>query len=77
MLGTETVRELRAQGVNSIICGFSANDMASQFSEAGADAFLIKPFSCQKDALELQLKKILFSREEERRSSGIFVSLSS
>ena len=39
LLGTETVRELRAKGVDCIICGFSANDMKKQFVEAGADTF--------------------------------------
>ena len=36
MLGSETVLALRAQGVQSIICGFSANDCWDRFRDAGA-----------------------------------------
>ena len=43
LLGTETVRALRARGVKSLICGLSANDMLSAFEEAGADALMLKP----------------------------------
>jgi DNA-binding response OmpR family regulator len=59
LLGTETVRVLRAKGVKSIICGVSANDVRAKFVEAGADSFLLKPFPCQKDVLALELKRIL------------------
>jgi DNA-binding response OmpR family regulator len=43
LLGTETVRELRAKGVKSIICGLSANDLERSFLNAGADSFMAKP----------------------------------
>jgi len=45
--GTETVRAMRAKGVKSVICGLSANNIEEQFLEAGADAFLLKPFPCK------------------------------
>lgn len=59
LLGTETVQAMRAKNVNSTICGLSANDVEEQFMNAGANAFMIKPFPCQKDALKLELLKIL------------------
>jgi CheY-like chemotaxis protein len=62
LLGTEAVRELRAKGVKSRICGFSANDTHAQFLEAGADAFMMKPFPCQPEALKQQLLLILKGR---------------
>lgn len=65
LLGTEATRELRLLGVTSIICGFSANDMEAQFVEAGADAFLTKPFPCKKQTLELELRRILASRRKQ------------
>jgi hypothetical protein len=43
---------LRAKGVDCQICGLSANDMEDSFLYAGADCFVLKPFPCQKDALE-------------------------
>ena len=59
LLGTETVRALRANGVESLICGLSANDKEQDFKEAGADAFLFKPFPCEKDALSRELSRVL------------------
>ena len=59
LLGTETVRALRAQGVKSIICGLSANSMEDGFREAGANSFLFKPFPCEKEALTQELVRIL------------------
>jgi CheY-like chemotaxis protein len=70
LTGTETVRELRAKGVGSRICGFSANDMEAQFTQAGADAFLIKPFPCEKELLEKELKRILFSENRDNREKA-------
>lgn len=55
LLGTETVIALRSKGVESIICGLSANDVAEAFKHAGADAFMMKPFPTNKDALKKQL----------------------
>jgi CheY-like chemotaxis protein len=70
MLGTETVRALRASGNltsntattttgRTIICGLSANDMERQFHQAGADSFLMKPFPCDKKSLSEELCRIL------------------
>ena len=59
MLGTETVRALRAQGVKSRICGLSANNMEDGFLEAGADSFLLKPFPCEKEELRRELRRVL------------------
>lgn len=65
LLGTETVMELRAKGVDSIVCGFSGNDMEEQFLEAKADCFMLKPFPCQADQLEKELKRVVFSRMKQ------------
>lgn len=59
LLGTETARSLRVKGVKSKICGLSANDTKQAFLEAGADAFLLKPFPCKKDELSMELVRIL------------------
>ncbi|CAB9502360.1 sensor kinase/phosphatase LuxQ [Seminavis robusta] len=59
LLGTETVRALRAQGVEARICGLSANDMEEGFLENGANSFLFKPFPCEKDAFSRELARIL------------------
>ena len=58
LLGTETVRALRSRGVNSMICGLSANDLEEQFVQAGANYFLFKPFPCEKDALSAELVRL-------------------
>ena len=62
MLGTETVRALRSRGEQCVICGLSANDMEQQFKEAGADAFLFKPFPCESEALSVEVARVLDSR---------------
>ena len=62
LLGTETVRAIRARGLlpsTTIICGLSANDMESEFLHAGADAFLMKPFPCGKQELSKEVYRIL------------------
>jgi len=59
LLGTETIRALRAKGVKSIICGLSANDLEQPFLKAGANAFLMKPFPCTKNELQNELVRIL------------------
>jgi signal transduction histidine kinase/CheY-like chemotaxis protein len=64
LLGTETTRALRAKGVTAKICGLSANDVEELFIEAGADCFLIKPFPCQKEALQQELARVVFSKNE-------------
>jgi CheY-like chemotaxis protein len=60
--GTETTRALRTQGVKSIICGLSANNLKSSFAQAGADDFQIKPFPCEHDDLYNLLKRLLSKR---------------
>ena len=61
LLGTETVRALRAKNVDSIICGLSANDVERKFLEAGANSFLMKPFPTQSEVLIRELGCILSS----------------
>jgi len=60
LLGTETATALRAQGVTSRICGLSANNLEEAFLRAGANCFLLKPFRCEKVALEEDLRRILY-----------------
>jgi CheY-like chemotaxis protein len=59
LLGTETVRELRANGVESVICGLSANNVEESFLEAGSNQFMFKPFPCEKNELAQELVRIL------------------
>jgi len=68
LLGTETVRALRAKGVNSTICGLSANSLEESFVDAGADTFLLKPFPCDRDAMERELLRILMSASRNGQS---------
>jgi signal transduction histidine kinase/CheY-like chemotaxis protein len=60
LLGTETARALRAKGVKSKICGLSANGIEKSFLESGADAFIMKPLPCKKEALCRELLRILY-----------------
>jgi hypothetical protein len=39
LLGTDTVRALRAKGFKNTICGLSANDLEQSFISADADCF--------------------------------------
>jgi CheY-like chemotaxis protein len=68
MLGTETVRALRAKGFKNTICGLSANDVEQTFVSAGAD-FLLKPIPCDRSRLEAVLDGILLS--SDRRLSPL------
>lgn len=63
LLGTETIRALRARGVNCLLCGLSANDMEEPFKAAGADAFMIKPFPCKPEPLTQELLRVLNKKE--------------
>jgi CheY-like chemotaxis protein len=65
LLGTETARALRAKGVMSKICGLSANDIEKSFLESGADAFIMKPLPCRKEALSRELLRILYGKTQE------------
>ena len=64
LVGTETVRAMRANGVNSIVCGLSANDPGEGFQKAGADAFVLKLFPSKESELVPLLGKLL--REHKR-----------
>lgn len=59
LLGTETIQALRANGVRSRICGVSANEMESAFLASGANYFLLKPFSTDRESLERDLLRVL------------------
>lgn len=59
LLGTETAQSLRANGCKSCICGLSANEMEDAFLKAGANAFMLKPFPCNSDALKAEIVRIL------------------
>ena len=59
LLGTETVRAMRAKGVQSVICGLSANDVGEAFLSAGANCFMFKPFPCEKFELAQELNRVL------------------
>lgn len=65
--GTETTRALRTNGVKSIICGLSANNLKSSFESAGADDFQIKPFPSEHEELYALLKRLL---SKGKQSSG-------
>lgn len=64
LLGTEAVVELRSRGVDSVICGLSANDKEREFKDAGADTFCVKPFPCERSALTTELLRVLASRNK-------------
>ena len=66
LLGTETVVAIRARGVNSIICGLSANDSQQAFLDSGANAFMMKPFPCEKGAMVVELTRVIQSCEPLR-----------
>lgn len=65
LLGTETVRRLRSTGIESIVCGLSANDMEEPFKKAGADAFMMKPFPCKPEPLAQELLRIFSTKHVE------------
>jgi CheY-like chemotaxis protein len=60
-LGTNIAKALRDRGVDSIICGLSADDIKSSFFDAGASCFIMKPFPCEKSELIKQLSRVLAS----------------
>lgn len=71
LLGTETVAQMRRRGVESIICGLSANDLRDAFVEAGADAFLMKPFPSKPDELIVTMLELLKCRPTANAVVGI------
>eukprot|EP00977_Amphora_coffeiformis_P002113 scaffold407_cov168-Amphora_coffeaeformis.AAC.9 len=58
LLGTETIAYMRSRGVDCTICGLSANDMEKEFSEAGADYFMLKPLPFERPVLEAALLRV-------------------
>jgi len=70
LLGTETTVAMRAKGIRSIICGLSANDMKTQFINAGADYFMLKPIPTEKGALKRELGRIVCSERQREPSSS-------
>jgi CheY-like chemotaxis protein len=61
LLGTDTIRALRANGFKNRICGLSANDLEQSFISAGADCFILKPIPCDRSTLEVVLDGIMHS----------------
>ena len=61
LLGTETAQAMRTKGIDSKICGLSANDLREAFINAGADDFILKPMPCKVEDLKQVLKRVLFS----------------
>lgn len=73
LLGTETAHALRAEGYTDlIICGISANDMEEAFLSAGADAFMVKPFPMNPEALGRKLLKVLYGHARPMRAASFF-----
>ena len=70
MLGTETVKALRAKGVDCRICGLSANDKEAEFLEAGANVFVFKPIPCDAIALTQELQRILYLNSRSEASDA-------
>ena len=62
LTGTETARAMRAKGVESIICGVSANDIEASFLSSGADIFRMKPFATDQASLERFMTEALAKR---------------
>ena len=61
LLGTETAEAMRRKGVESKICGLSANDLRDAFIKAGANDFIMKPMPCKPDDLIQILHRIISS----------------
>jgi hypothetical protein len=70
LLGTETVLKMRAKGVDSLICGLSANDVEDQFLNAGGNYFMYKPFPCKKDALQDELLNMLALKNDKEQGTA-------
>ena len=50
---------MRAQGVKACLCGLSANHIEEGFLNSGANAFIQKPFPCEKTALTREVQRVL------------------
>lgn len=67
LLGTETASAMRSRGVQSVICGLSANDIRDSFIRAGADHFLLKPMPCKPNDLKKVLGDLLLKNVSLRK----------
>lgn len=70
LLGTETVRSMRSMGIQSKICGLSANDLRTAFINCGADDFILKPMPCKPPELKRTLSRILSTSKERCTGHG-------
>jgi DNA-binding response OmpR family regulator len=52
--------------------GLSANDMETQFYDAGADDYVMKPFPCRVDQLRQELLRIVSKKSALFTGSKIF-----
>ena len=59
--------EQLAEGIESLICGLSANDMEEPFKGAGADAFMLKPFPADKNRFAQLLLDLINSGSKRRQ----------
>jgi hypothetical protein len=65
LLGTEMARALRAKGVKSKIWGLPTNDIKKNYLKSGADACIMKPLPCRKEALSRELLRILYGETQK------------
>ena len=68
MLGTEAIRALRSNNVQSIIVGLSANNLESKFISSGADAFIVKPIPCKPNDLKSELLRVIACGDSNGRN---------
>ena len=52
---------MRAQGVTACISGLSANPIEDGFLNAGANAFIQKPFPCEQKALQKEVCRVIMT----------------
>ena len=70
LTGTETARAMRARGIQSILCGCSANDLEETFLKAGADLFVCKPMATDQTDLKQFMLQALKKRKPRRTSQS-------
>lgn len=64
LLGSDAVAEARKRGIQSKICGMSANDVEELFDDAGADEFIFKPLPFRPEPLTRELLRILSNGDD-------------
>ena len=74
LLGTETVVEMRARGIQSRIIGLSANDKEEEFLAVGANAFIFKPIPCKTDLLRAELGRLLYADATTTTDNGNMIA---